>query len=117
MKNMAIIVTLIFTLTACASNKSNDDEWVKANNSDLIQLNHCTDIEREVERSKQQLAHLQKAQQLQNKSNALTVGAGLLSLDPTFLFRIGSTDKINESIQSFEERIKLLQNKLANCVQ
>lgn len=108
--NKLLCIICVLTLTACASSSAPD--FVKADNSDIAQLNNCADIKSALETAKLQLAQLNKAKNLQNSGNALAVGAALLSLNPTILFDIKRTDKLNASIQSYEERIQSLQNKL-----
>ncbi len=105
MKNYLILIFTSF-LVACSSVQP---EHQKLDNTQLVNISNCDQIQQMIQQTKTQLTDLQSQKQKANTGNVVNTAAALLSLNPFALLDNDRTGKLDASIQEYTQRLNLLK--------
>ena len=106
------ILSALFVLCAC---NSVTPAGVAVDNSaeKMEQFNSCDSVIAELDKTNLSLDAMQEQKRLVNQSNALNAAAGLISLNPLSVFDATRTGELDKTITTYQERQKLLEEKMA----
>lgn len=112
MQNYIMIIMIGF-LTGCSSIQPTHQ---KLDNSQILTLSNCDQIQQSIQETSSQLSDLQSQKKKANTGNAVNTAAALLSLNPFALLDKDRTGKLDVSIKEYTERLDLLKNlKTKKC--
>lgn len=111
-----ILIPMVLALAACSTTSKKDIARINAEHEARLniisQTTDCTELESMSGRKQEALVQLKKAQNLGHAGNALTVGAALLSLNPTILFDARRHNDITQEIENTNKEIAAINERM-----